>query len=227
MPLPAFVVPVAAILGVGALLFRNKLKAAGHEINNDTQRVAANLRNATTQALAPKNTPEQARAIIAQAIAAGGVHSAAGQPGDVIFSTFDQAAMLKDLPPAFAAILSGPGEPASQETINSLKIDLAAGLGPNPATTLKTTKGGSLFDISPLPTQNVKDTDMVGLKKGDLLVVDMTTAGMGGPGSTAFMVLSPPDMASNTILAETVDPRVPAGTVLDLPFAAINGMEIH
>ncbi len=224
MPIPAFVVPLAVVAGLGALVFRSKLKDAAHTANDDAQRVAANLRNAAGSALTPQQSQEQIKAGIAAAIAAGGK-----QVGGVILSTRDQAAISRGLPPEWEAILNGPGEPPTQDTINTLKIGLDAGPGfaPNPATTLKTTKGGSLFDIGSLPLTGTSDTDMVQVRAGDLMVVDMKTAGLGPSGSTAFMALGPADMASNSINAENVDPRVPAGTVMDLPFAVINGIELH
>jgi hypothetical protein len=222
MPLPAFVVPVAALAAIG-LLFRSKLKDAAHTANNDAQRVAANIQNAASDALAPKQSAAQIQATIAQAIAAGGV-----QQGNVIFSARDQVAMAQGLPPAFQAILSGPGEPASQATINMLKIAVNAGQGPNPATTLKTTIGGSLFDTAPTANPGQPDTSMVQVTPGDLLTVDMSAAGIpGGPGTTVFIVRALADMAANTIKAENVDPRVPSGLIMDVPFRAITGIEAH
>lgn len=220
MPFPVVLYPIGALAAVGALLFRSKIKDAAHQVSDDSQRVAANVQNAAKRALEPKLSDAQIKANIAAAIAAGGK-----QDGAVVFSARDQSAMAKGLPPVFQTILAGPGEPASDATINMLKIAIDAGQGPNPNTTLKTTRGGSLFDTSPIPLGNVRDTDMVDVLVDDLLSVDMNAAGIPGNGSTAFIALQRADLASNTILAENVDPRVPPGLVLAVPFNAINGIE--
>lgn len=215
MPIPVIYPIAAAALGVIGLL---RLRA-----------VTAEKKKLASAQAPPAQTQEQIQRTIEQAVAAGGVHSALGKPGDVIFSVRDQRAMAKPVPTVFAPLLSGPGEPPSQATINMLKIAIDAGQGPNPATTLKTTKGGSLFDIRVLPLNGGQSAEsMDGVTPGDLLSVDITAAGIAGPpGSTVFLVRALPDLASKTILGENVDPRVPPGLVMAVPFAAINGVEIH
>jgi hypothetical protein len=65
MPLPAFVVPLAAIVGVGALLFRNKAKIAiddAHQLAINVQKAQAV--NASANAINAANAADRAQGII-------------------------------------------------------------------------------------------------------------------------------------------------------------------
>jgi len=139
-------------------------------------------------------------------------------------------ASVAALPPKVQAVVSGPGAPVSQVTINTLAAQQAAGTL-DIENLLKGTNGVVFTKVSPqMRGVSIPDDIAVQIQSGDTLTVDVDGAGISVPnipsGQNMLMIAKgPADMNTRMIPAVSTDPRAPSTTVLTIPIKAITGIQ--